>query len=138
MLDYSDPARARALRNSVLFLGHRFPNVRKTTAEALYLKLLANEDVVRVIPPYPCGVATIEAFISTGTPSPSSASLRPQQAVYDEALDILTCTAWDGDLHTAKSARSALANLLGVNNVPAPKKAAGSRGDSETTAAPPD
>lgn len=46
MLDYSDPARSRALRYSVLFLGHRFPNVRKTTAEALYLKLLANEDVV--------------------------------------------------------------------------------------------
>lgn len=46
MLDYSGPARARALRNSVLFLGHRFPNVRKTTAEALYLKLLANEDIV--------------------------------------------------------------------------------------------
>lgn len=46
MLDYSGPARTRALRNSVLFLGHRFPNVRKTTAEALYLKLLANEDIV--------------------------------------------------------------------------------------------
>lgn len=46
MLDYSDPARTKALRNSVLFLGHRFPNVRKTTAEALYLKLLANEDIV--------------------------------------------------------------------------------------------
>lgn len=46
MLDYSDPARAKALRYSVLFLGHRFPNVRKTTAEALYLKLLSNEEVV--------------------------------------------------------------------------------------------
>lgn len=46
MLDYSGPARAKGLRNSVLFLGHRFPNVRKTTAEALYLKLLANEDIV--------------------------------------------------------------------------------------------
>lgn len=46
MLDYSEPARTKALRNSVLFLGHRFPNVRKTTAEALYLKLLANEDII--------------------------------------------------------------------------------------------
>lgn len=46
MLDYTGPARAKGLRNSLLFLGHRFPNVRKTTAEALYLKLLANEDIV--------------------------------------------------------------------------------------------
>lgn len=46
MLDCSDPARAKALRSAVLFLGHRFPNVRKTTAEALYLKLLANEEIV--------------------------------------------------------------------------------------------
>ncbi|CAM9179699.1 unnamed protein product [Scytosiphon promiscuus] len=106
MLDFSDPARARALRNSVLFLGHRFPNVRKTTAEALYLKLLANEEIV-------------------------------EEAVYDEALDILTCTAWDGDLQEAKSARSGLAKLLGVNNVPAPKKAAGSSGGGETDAAAP-
>lgn len=46
MLDFSGPARSRALRNSALFLGHRFPNVRKTTAEALYLKLLSHEDIV--------------------------------------------------------------------------------------------
>lgn len=44
-----------------------------------------------------------------------------QKTVYDEALDILTCTAWDGDLQEAKTARSALAKLLGVS-VPAPKK----------------
>eukprot|EP00752_Nemacystus_decipiens_P005667 g5128.t1 len=98
MLDYSGPARAKALRNSVLFLGHRFPNVRKTTAEALYLKLLANEDVV-------------------------------DEAVYEEALDILTCTAWDGDLQDAKSARSSLAKLLAVS-VPAPPTKAGHTGGS--------
>ena len=46
LMDYEDPARARALRSSVLLLGHRFPSVRKTTAEALYLKLLANETIV--------------------------------------------------------------------------------------------
>lgn len=40
----------------------------------------------------------------------------------DEALDVLTCTAWDGDLQEAKTQRSALAKLLGVS-VPAPKKA---------------
>lgn len=54
MLNYSDPVRPKALRNSVLFLGHRFPNVRKTVAEAMYLKLLANEEVVNeVITPHP-------------------------------------------------------------------------------------
>lgn len=46
MLDYGEPVRAKALRSSVLHLGHRFPKVRKTTAEALYLKLLANESIV--------------------------------------------------------------------------------------------
>lgn len=46
MLDFHDPARAKALRRSVLLLAHRFPVVRKSTAEALYIKLLANEEVV--------------------------------------------------------------------------------------------
>ncbi|CAB1111562.1 unnamed protein product [Ectocarpus sp. CCAP 1310/34] len=101
MLNYSDPVRPKALRNSVLFLGHRFPNVRKTVAEAMYLKLLANEDVV-------------------------------DEAVYEEALDILTCTAWDGDLQTAKDARSALAQLLGVSvpTAAANKKAGAGTGDA--------
>lgn len=43
--------------------------------------------------------------------------------MYDEALGVLTCTAWDGDLQEAKAARSALAKLLGVS-VPAAKNAA--------------
>ncbi|CAM9657544.1 unnamed protein product, partial [Sphacelaria rigidula] len=46
ILDYEDPVRSKALRSCVLFLAHRFPTVRKTTAEALYLKLLANEAVI--------------------------------------------------------------------------------------------
>lgn len=52
--------------------------------------------------------------------------------MYEEALDILTCTAWDGDLQTAKAARSALAQLLGVS-VPisaANKKAGADTGDA--------
>lgn len=38
----------------MLFLGHRFPNVRKATAEALYLKLLANEAIVDEVLLLPC------------------------------------------------------------------------------------
>lgn len=49
MLDYGEPVRPKALRSSIVFLGHRFPTVRKTTAEALYLKLLANEEVVHEV-----------------------------------------------------------------------------------------
>lgn len=82
-----------------------------------------------------CGL-DLRALIFTSVPFPIlyTRLSGPQKAVYDEALDMLTCTAWDGDLQAAKSARSALAKLLGVNNVPAPKKAAGSGGDGETNA----
>lgn len=60
MLDFGDPVRSKALKNSVLFLAHRFPNVRKTTAEALYLKLLANEEVVdQVTHFFPKGVSDV-------------------------------------------------------------------------------
>lgn len=84
MLDYSDPARAKALRSSVLFLGHRFPNVRKTTAEALYLKLLANEDIVdevhshfgvRVRSTYCCRVSGRVFFVLFSGSFPLSRSL---------------------------------------------------------------
>ena len=47
--------------------------------------------------------------------------------MYDEALDILTCTAWDGDLQAAKTARSTLAKLVNVD-VPSASKAAGAEG----------
>lgn len=53
--------------------------------------------------------------------------------MYDEALDILTCTAWDGDLQEAKTARSSLAKLLGVS-VPAPEKSGSGGGDATTPA----
>lgn len=49
--------------------------------------------------------------------------------MYDEALDILTCTAWDGDLQEAKTARSSLAKLLEIS-VPAVKKAGAGGGDA--------
>lgn len=55
--------------------------------------------------------------------------------MYDEALDILTCTAWDGDLQEAKTARSSLAQLLGVS-VPAPPKKAGVGGGGGGDATP--
>lgn len=37
---------AKSLKALILFLGHRFPNVRKLTAERLYTKLLVHEEVV--------------------------------------------------------------------------------------------
>ena len=51
----------------------------------------------------------------------NASGCQPPQAVYDEALDILTCTAWDGDLQDAKTARSTLAKLVKVD-VPSAKK----------------
>lgn len=51
------------------------------------------------------------------------------KAVYDEALDILTCTTWDGDLQAAKTARSTLAKLVNVD-VPSAKKATGVEGNT--------
>lgn len=68
-----------------------------------------------------------------------SNQLTKNKAVYDEALDVLTCTAWDGDLQEAKTARSALAKLLGVS-VPAPpptkaEAGAGGAGGGDATPA---
>lgn len=43
----SDPVTERkALKALVLFLGHRFPNVRRVAAEKLYMRLLMHEEVV--------------------------------------------------------------------------------------------
>lgn len=56
------------------------------------------------------------------------------QAVYDETLDLLTSTAWDGNLEDAKATRSTLATLLNVKvpaaGVPGGKNGSG-RGENE-------
>lgn len=75
---------AKALKALILFLGHRFPNVRKLTAERLYTKLLVHEEVVD------------EAKVCC-----SSRPLWPSERLtfvcfqYDSAVEILSETAWD-------------------------------------------
>lgn len=46
LLPSDSETQARALKALLLFLAHRFPNVRKLTAERLYTRLLVHEEVV--------------------------------------------------------------------------------------------
>lgn len=49
------------------------------------------------------------------------------KTVYDEVLDILTCTPWDGDIQRAKNARAKLGSLLHIQ-LPSAIKAGGDGG----------
>lgn len=78
----SEPqAQQKALKALVLFLGHRFPKVRKLTAERLYTRLLVHEDVID-----------------------------PDK--YDDVVDLLSATAWDGPIGDVRVARNEILALL--------------------------
>lgn len=87
------PARGLALQAALGLLGHAFPRVRKSVAEALYVRLLTLDELDFALP-------------AAAAPSPTADA--------DAALALLADTAWDGALATARAQRAALRALLGV------------------------
>ena len=95
--------RRGALAALMVLLGHRFPRVRKATAEQLYLKLLESETL----------------------PLPSTGGEEEAAAAQDLILEKLSTVVWDGErLSHLRAERDLICERLGLST---PK---GSQGDS--------
>ncbi|TYZ57878.1 hypothetical protein PybrP1_000306 [[Pythium] brassicae (nom. inval.)] len=78
----SEPATERkALKALVLFLGHRFPKVRKVAAEKLYMRLLVHEEVV--------DEAKYDAVVEILSETAWDASIAHVREARNELLDLL-------------------------------------------------
>ena len=85
--------RSRPDQAALGLLGHAFPRVRKSVAEALYVRLLTLDELDFSLQPE-----------ASAAPAPAA----------DAALALLADTAWDGSLAIARAQRAALHGLLGV------------------------
>ena len=83
-------------------------------------------------PPFPPAPPISPLIILEYLYASSSILKRQLKAVYDEVLDLLTCTEWDGDIHAARAARSELSEMLGVS-VPAVGSSNAGAGDGATS-----
>ena len=118
LLDVSGPARFGAMKSLLFLLGHKYPRIRKCTAEHLYLHMIAD--------PCMCGVerATEE---STG---------RGAFVANDEELtsvnDMLATTVWDQSIQLARSKRTQIYELMGIELKIKKKEGANGRGEAKT------
>ncbi|EQC36821.1 hypothetical protein SDRG_05653 [Saprolegnia diclina VS20] len=71
----------RAFRGLAVFLGHRFPKVRKLTAEKLYTRLLMHEELV--------DEATYEAVLGTLSETAWDGDINGARTQRDKLLDLL-------------------------------------------------
>ncbi|KAJ0403682.1 hypothetical protein P43SY_003794 [Pythium insidiosum] len=85
MLPCDSQEETKVLYALCLFLSHRFPTVRKATAERLYTRLLVHDEI-----------------------------MRGDDVKYEAVVDLLSATAWDGPTSNAKAARNDLLRLLGI------------------------
>eukprot|EP00605_Chrysophyceae_sp_TOSAG23-4_P001221 GSChrysophyteH1.ASY1.ANO1.1331.1 assembled CDS len=85
MLLFEDPVRSKALKCLIVMLGHRYPRVRKHTAEILYLQFLSDRHAV-------------------------GPSVEECQLLIDQRL--LVTTQWDGKTDEARAKRKELCELL--------------------------
>eukprot|EP00753_Platysulcus_tardus_P003808 PLAT12492.34.p1 GENE.PLAT12492.34~~PLAT12492.34.p1 ORF type:complete len:1213 (-),score=619.71 PLAT12492.34:687-4325(-) len=105
-LDYAEDVRNSALLALLALLGHRYPTLRKAVAHQLYLALLAREG-----------------------------ELIEGEEAYEDVLDVLTETAWDGAADEARAKRDELYAQFGlekpavVERRPRPAAAAGADED---------
>lgn len=107
ILQFPGEARRRALVQLAIFLCHRYPRVRKTTADKLYEALLTYDDVVEDDP----------TMITGDTDN--------EESRLEQVMSILSETEWDAkDLaKDVKPIRNKLCDLLGVPApIPVPKK----------------
>ncbi|XP_020211483.1 tubulin-folding cofactor D isoform X2 [Cajanus cajan] len=78
-----EPINMRAFSQLLNLLGHRYPKIRKASAEQLYLVLLENGNLVA-------------------------------EDKIDKALEIISETCWDGDMHLVKHQRLKLYEIVGL------------------------
>lgn len=142
------PSRPCALQSLVVLLGHKFPRVRKYTAEALYVQMLSDPHAVG---PPATGADTTGAATEEQNEEPATVSsgggggggdadadmveerwsgFAATAAQLDRVSDLLASTAWDGaNLADARARRLELCELMGLKmTVKAPAAGAGAGG----------
>jgi len=118
LLLFEDPVRPSALKSLILLLGHRYPKVRKYTAELLYVQFIS--DACAVGP----GSAQVKEMLESKQKKDVDdkdedrgvvrSGFAVSQELLDAACEVLTCTVWDGELEAARANRAKLCDLLGV------------------------
>ncbi|KAG7398260.1 hypothetical protein PHYBOEH_011433 [Phytophthora boehmeriae] len=95
----SDPeTEVKSLRALVLFLGHRFPKVRKLTAEKLYTRLLLHEEVVNE--------EKYDEVVEILSDTAWDASITQVRAARNELLELLEMEMPSKKLSAAQEARA--------------------------------
>ena len=125
LLQFEDPVRADALKALIIFLGHKYPRVRKQAAELLYIQLLSDRHAIgpsmeevagRASDVRHCGFARAAAQL-------------------EKAQDLLSSTSWDGAMVEAREKRLQLCALLDIKmqtRAPAPDTAGSRKNVTQT------
>jgi hypothetical protein len=117
LLLFEDPVRGKALKYLVIFLGHKFPRVRKHAAEGIYVQFLSDQYGIG-----PTIEDTLEILEKRESESQGSAGfvdalrcgLARNTKDLEAAQDLLVTITWDGSLAESRTNRSSLCNLLGL------------------------
>ena len=110
LLQFEDPVRPDALKALVVFLGHKYPRVRKHAAESLYIVFLSDSHSI--------GPSIEEVATSKEQKDPNApcverhCGLARNAGDLDKAQDILANTPWDGPMPQAREQRLVLCSLL--------------------------
>jgi hypothetical protein len=111
LLQFEDPIRPSALKALVVFLGHKYPSVRKHAAEALYVQFLSDSNSIG---------PSVEEVASRQQEQrdpnkPSEAcmcGLARDAQTLEKAQDILANTSWETSVPAARDKRQELCTLL--------------------------
>lgn len=105
LLQFEDPVRADALKALIIFLGHRYPRVRKQAAELLYIQLLSDR--------YAVG-PSMEEVAAASSSEVRHCGFARGAAELEKAQDLLASTSWDGAMTEAREKRLLLCALLDI------------------------
>jgi len=111
LLQFEDPIRPNALKALVVFLGHKYPSVRKHAAEALYVQFLSDANSIG---------PSVEELASRQQEQrdpnkPVEAcmcGLARDAQTLEKAQDILANTSWETSVPAARDKRQELCTLL--------------------------
>ena len=84
-----------AMKAILMLLGHKYPRIRKMTAESLYLHILADSHFL-------LGTKDLRSFVSS-----------PEDL--ETVNSLLVETPWDGDLSIARAVRSEISEIMNIS-----------------------
>lgn len=126
LLQFEDPIRPNALKAIIIFLGHKYPRIRKHAAESLYVQFLSDCNAVGR------SIEDVASLKEQRSPNSNNSSkdmllcgLARTAADLEKAQDILASTSWDGPMGQAREQRLSLCTLLDLKiQIKTPSEAA--------------